>query len=483
MKKGGETTISFVSDGRETGAEKANEHVGLMIAWSTAEPARIGEVALLPAGTSATLGRGDGDGEESRVTFVRQRPGLDEPAGPLGGLGLSRDQLRIVATADVLQIERLGKRSVELRGVEVDRCTLRPGDALLVRNQLVLLCVRRISRLPARRTFPLEVFGRFGEPDALGMIGESEVAWRLREELAFAAQSGEHVLLFGESGTGKELAAAAIHRLSKRRSHPFVARNAATLPPGLIDAELFGHAKNYPNAGMQDRAGIIGEANGGVLFLDEIAELPHEMQSHLLRVLDARGEYQRLGDPTSRRSDFALVGATNRDASMLKHDLVARFALRVQLAPLRARQADIPLFVRHLLQRAVAKSPTLVERFFASTGGASHPRVEPRLIADLLGRSFPANVRELEALLWRAIAASPNDTIALVDAQAAPAAEEHDGPGELTADQLRAALAEQGGSMTKAAAALGLPSRFALYRLMKRFAIDAEEYRGGGSRS
>src|SRR5690348_15490748 len=127
-----------------------------------------------------------------------------------------------------------------------------------------------------------------------------------------------HVLLTGASGTGKELAARAIHALSKRSGQRLVARNAATLPESLIDAELFGNAKNYPNPGMAERAGLVGQADGSTLFLDEIAELPSSSQAHLLRVLDD-GEYHRLGDGLARRSDFRLVAATNRDVSSLKH--------------------------------------------------------------------------------------------------------------------------------------------------------------------
>jgi DNA-binding NtrC family response regulator len=472
---GDPTTISGIG-GSRSHAAKAPERVGLLVAWSTSEPNRVGEVALLEPGVVATLGRGGGDGTAARVSFVRQRPGMNEPGGPLGGLGLSRDQLRVTATEETLEVERLGKKPVELRGVEVDRCTLRPGDVLLVREQLVLLCVKRPTMLPARRSMPLEAFGKFGEPDALGLIGESPAAWRLREEIAFAAQASEHVLLLGESGTGKELAAQAIHRLSPRSAGPLVARNAATLPAGLIDAELFGHARNYPNAGMAERAGVIGEANGGVLFLDEIAELPQELQSHLLRVLDARGEYQRLGDSTARRSDFVLVGATNRDASLLKHDLVARFALRVEVPPLRARMSDVPLFVRHLLQRAATKSPQLAQRFFATVDDKTHVRVDPRFIAELLGRAFVANIRELDAALWRAISVSEGDTVTGPPETDAPAVLASQGPsGEPNADQVRAALQQQGGSMTRAAAALGLPSRFVLYRLMKRLGLDPRD--------
>ena len=138
-------------------------------------------------------------------------------------------------------------------------------------------------------------------------------------------------LLLGESGTGKELAARAVHQLSQRGRQQFVARNAATLPAGLIDAELFGNAKNYPNPGMPERRGLIGEADGGSLFLDEIGELPVELQAHLLRVLDGDGEYQRLGEGVARRSNFRLIAATNRDPSTLKHDLAARFTARIEL--------------------------------------------------------------------------------------------------------------------------------------------------------
>src|SRR5262249_4513267 len=151
----------------------------------------------------------------------------------------------------------------------------------------------------------------FGAPDPHGILGESPAAWALREHLSLAAHSGQHILLLGQSGTGKELAARAIHALSPRRDKPFIARNAATFPEGLVDAELFGTAKGYPNAGSPERPGLIAEADGGTLFLDEIGELPAHLSSHLLRVLDRGGEYQRLGESRVRRSDLRVVAATN----------------------------------------------------------------------------------------------------------------------------------------------------------------------------
>jgi len=427
----------------------------------------------VPDGQAVTLGRGAGDGGQPRAAFVRQTPGKNQTRAPLGGLGLSRDQLRVSAGAGVIDVERLGRRPMEVRGVEVDRCSLRPGDSLHIRGQLVVLCVERPGVLPPRMHVPDEACGAFGASDPLGILGESPLAWRMRERIAFASRSGEHVLVFGESGTGKELAANAIHGLSSRRDRPLVARNAATFPKGLIDAELFGNAKNYPNAGMSARAGLVGEADGGTLFLDEIAELPAELQSHLLRVLDAHGEYQRLGDSSTRRSDFVLIGATNREASALKPDLFARFAVRLDLPSLRDRIDDVPLLVQHLLARAAKKSPGIAQRFMADIDGVTHARVDPALVVHLLERDYPGNVRDLDAVLWRAMAESTGDVVVASEAllEAAP----HPEPKEGTAPDaaaIRAALAEQGGNMTRAAAALRLSNRYVLYRLMKKLQMD-----------
>src|SRR6185436_8690780 len=141
-----------------------------------------------------------------------------------------------------------------------------------------LFCVRRrawVHSLGSRApSMP------FGTADPHGMVGESPVAWEFRRQIAFVAPRPDHVLIVGESGTGKELAARAVHALSPRNASAFVARNAATFPEGLVDAELFGHAKNYPNAGMPERPGLIAGAASATLFLDEIAELSPTLQTH-----------------------------------------------------------------------------------------------------------------------------------------------------------------------------------------------------------
>jgi two-component system, NtrC family, response regulator HydG len=467
-------TISISGEAFARPEPEPGECLALVIAWSSDEPARVGEVALLgDRGAPQTLGRGEGDGEP-RVRFFRQRPGRLAPDEPLAGVALSRKQLIVTPSRGGLEVERVGRCALLVHGQQTEKAIVAPGDTIHLRGQLLLLCTRRARSIPKPVYFSLDA-SRFGEPDAAGILGESVPIWRLREGVAFAASAARHVLLHGESGTGKELAARAVHELSSRKSKAFVSRNAATLPSGLIDAELFGNAKNYPNPGMAERAGLIGQADGGTLFLDEIAELPFEQQAHLLRVLDSDGEYQRLGDSQTRRSAFTLVAATNREIGALKHDLAARFALRVELPSLDERREDIPLLVRHLLLAAAKKSPQIGGRFVLSRPGLrDEVRVDPALIEVLLGRSYETNIRELDALLWRAMAASTGDAVVLSEelrreSQAKVQVAE---PG---AEQIRAALKHAEGSVTAAARALGMKSRFALYRLMKKHGIAGKD--------
>jgi two-component system nitrogen regulation response regulator GlnG/two-component system response regulator HydG len=362
---------------------------------------------------------------------------------------------------------------------------VREGDTIRLRQELVLLCARRPAHPQALLHFDPGHSGVFGQCDAAGVLGESPAAWALRERLAFAAKSSAHVLLVGESGTGKELAASAVHQFSARARRALVARSAATLPPGLIDAELFGNVRNYPNPGMADRPGLIGQADGGFLFLDEIGELPVELQAHLLRVLDSRGEYQRLGESSVRRSDFRLLAATNRDPAELKHDLVARLTLRVELPPLSERREDIPLFVRHLVLRAAERSPAAAKFIGQSAAGHGGVRVDAKLIDELLRRDYSGNTRELESVLWEAMGSSDGDIIVAREAAgSAPRAADpvptrsqtssrprNPDPSE---EEIRQALARENGNVSRAATALGLSSRYALYRLMAKLGIASE---------
>jgi two-component system nitrogen regulation response regulator GlnG/two-component system response regulator HydG len=400
------------------GMERAREPViALVIAWSLGEPDRTGEVALIGAeGQALILGRGgpqEGD-DLPRVNFHRQRPGRLEPTGPLQGASISRRQLRIDARAGALYLSRTGKGRMLVDGAVVDRALVRPGDTIQVENQILLWCTLRPREMPAREgDAPMFAFGG-ADPD--GMVGESPASYQLREQVAFCARAAGHVLVLGESGTGKEIAARAIHRLSNRAARPLCARNAATLPAGLVDAELFGNDKNYPNPGMRERPGLLGEADGSILFLDEIGELPAELQAHLLRVLDAGGEYQRLGESRTRTTDVRLVAATNRAATDLKHDFASRFPLCLTIPGLGERREDIPLLVRHLLREAASSDPSFGARFLEGWDGRSgEPRVDPALMDALLRHTYTHHVRELAQLLWTAIASSEGHYVALGD--------------------------------------------------------------------
>ena len=313
-RRAGYSTTTLVTDSERVPNMKgpAAEVTAFVIAWSSAEPERIGEVAIIPDfGTAQELGRGPGEAGDARLRFFRQRPASMIEGPSLVSPGLSRQQLLVIPMQGGARIERVGQCVLEVNGQRVDSAEVVPGDVIVLKRELVLFCTRRPAYVPPPRLFPATSWGAFGDVDAVGILGESPHVWRLRESIAFAAKADTHVMLLGESGTGKELAAHAIHKLSSRDARTFVARNAATLPSGLIDAELFGNAKNYPNPGMADRPGLIGEADGGSLFLDEIGELPVELQSHLLRVLDSDGEYQRLGEGTTRRSRLRIIAATN----------------------------------------------------------------------------------------------------------------------------------------------------------------------------
>lgn len=299
-------------------------------------------------------------------------------------------------------MENLGSCPLVHRGREVRRVELAVNETISLQNELLFLCVRRPERLPgglAALSLPAYEFGR---ADALGLVGESEVIWELRERLVAAANQPFHVLVVGASGSGKELIARAIHELSSRRARALVSRSAATIPAGLIDAELFGNARGYPQAGMAERPGLVGAAHESSLFLDEIGELPHTLQAHLLRVLDD-GEYQRLGDSKLRKANIRLIAATNRSPAELKHELLARFALQIEAPDLNARREDIPLLIAHLLRRQAVQERSVLDRFFPDKDPNAMPRLAPRFVERLVHHRYTTNIRELASLLATAM--------------------------------------------------------------------------------
>ncbi len=484
------TTIDSESGSRE--AESVpGDALTFVVAWSAHEPQRVGEISVLPsvAGPTFVLGRGAESGPESPLRFFRQGPGVLVERPALASPGLSRRQLLVRPRENGAHVERVGRCVLEVNGTVCDEADIGPGDVIFLRHELLLLCTRRLALIPRSRALPPSVPNAFGEVDPMGLLGESPMIWRLRESIAFGAMTPNHVLVTGESGTGKEVVARAVHELgsSGLPARPFVARNAATLPASLVDAELFGNVKNYPNAGMPERAGLIGEADGGTLFLDEIGELPQEQQAHLLRVLDADGEYQRLGEAKIRRSRFRLIAATNRSLAALKEDFLARFNSRIDVPGLQERREDVPLLARHLLQRAAQASPQLASRFLGrSVDGTAFLRIDPDLVAHMLRRPYRTHVRELDALLWKSLAETTGDVLALPAALriARPAAGATtsgatddnvvvDAP-EPSPAEILAALEKHAWNVPLASRALALSSRFVLNRLMKKHRIRRE---------
>lgn len=432
----------------------------LVLTWSVDEPDRIGEIVLVPTSGQHAVGRA----QDGTLPLARQRPDRLEITGPLASPRASRRQLRVTNEGPHLHIANVGQAPLAINGLPANQGTLEPGDVIQLGNAAQFLVVSRPAQL---RTHHLQgPTHAFGTPDDDGVVGESLACWQLRDRVRLCAEQPTHVLVTGESGTGKELVARALHRHSQRSHRPLVSRNAATFPPGLIDAELFGNIRNYPNPGTPEREGVIGLANGGVLFLDEIGELPHALQAHLLRVLDG-GEYARLGDSRTRRADIRFVGATNRAPSELKSDFRARMTLRLEVPSLQDRREDVPLLARHLLTRMRDRSPGIAARFFEGPT----PRITPELMRALVQWPYTTNIRQLEALLWASVSNSPGNYLepGPDHVHSAPDNTRKVSPGDIPPDVIQAALDRHGGRQEPVWRELGLKNRHVLARLIRKY--------------
>ncbi len=236
-----------------------------------------------------------------------------------------------------------------------------------------------------------------------GLVGRSPVMRDLFQLLETVAQSSSTVLITGETGTGKELAAKAIHHNSARRAQRFVAINCSAIPETLLEAELFGHVRGAFTGAIANRQGRIEQANKGTLFLDEIGTMSTALQAKLLRVLQER-EIERVGDSHPIRVDVRVIAATNSDLrrmvedGLFREDLFYRLnVIPVHVPPLRDRREDIPLLVRHFVDRVCRdQSPQ-----------RQPPAVSQDAMRRLMSYSWPGNVRQLENVVERAIALTP----------------------------------------------------------------------------
>jgi formate hydrogenlyase transcriptional activator len=276
--------------------------------------------------------------------------------------------------------------------------------AIAVENALAYGQIAALKDQLAREKLYLEEEIR-SELSFENIVGQSAALRRVLHQVETVAPTEATVLVTGETGTGKELIARAIHNLSQRRPHAFVKLNCAAIPTGLLESELFGHEKGAFTGAVMQRIGRFELANHGTIFLDEIGELPLEVQPKLLRVLQEQ-EFERLGSPRTLRTDARLIAATNRDltamveARTFRADLFYRVnVFPVQVPPLRERPDDIPLLVRHFVLQFARRMHKTIETIPADTMQA------------FLQYPWPGNIRELQNILERAVILSPGPVL------------------------------------------------------------------------
>ncbi|MBN2433379.1 MAG: sigma 54-interacting transcriptional regulator [Acidobacteria bacterium] len=232
----------------------------------------------------------------------------------------------------------------------------------------------------------------FGE-----IVGQSSALHNTLQKIEMVAPTDASVLILGESGTGKELVAREIHRRSRRSEGPLIKVNCASVPRELYESEFFGHVKGAFTGAVKDRSGRFEAADHGTLFLDEVGEIPLDLQGKLLRVLQ-EGQYERVGEEVTREVDVRIIAATNRDlqrdvmAGQFRQDLYYRInVFPIEVAPLRRRKEDIPLLTRHFLDLAARKF------------NVPPPRLTQANILELQHYDWPGNVRELQNVIERAV--------------------------------------------------------------------------------
>ena len=315
---------------------------------------------------------------------------------------------------------------------------------------------------------------RYRFENVVGLSPKMVEVYRLA---ARAAATHATVLLLGETGTGKELIARAIHHGSARAEGPFIAVDCTALPEALFESELFGHERGAFTGAVTTKRGLLENARGGTVFLDEIGDLSPALQAKLLRALQER-EIRRVGAGETIPVDVRVISATNRDlqrrveAGEFREDLYYRLrVVTIALPPLRARREDIPLLAQHFLEK-LARSGTTPVRGIA-----------PAALERLAGYDWPGNVRELENAITRAATLSsaavltPEDFA--FDAAAAPAAGPVLPQAAMTLEAVKhwyvsRVLADVGGNKQRAAAILGVDRR-TLYRILAK----AESTEGG----
>jgi formate hydrogenlyase transcriptional activator len=350
--------------------------------------------------------------------------------------------------------------------------------AVAVENALAFQEIEALKDKLAKENAYLEEEARtqhnFGE-----VVGESPALRRVLKAVETVAPTSSTVLVRGETGTGKELVARALHELSPRRERPLVKLNCAAIPTGLLESELFGHEKGAFTGAISQKAGRFELANQGTLFLDEVGDIPTELQPKLLRVLQEQ-EFERLGGTKTIKVDVRLVAATHRDLAKMaaegrfREDLFYRLnVFPLVLPPLRDRRDDIPRLVRHFTQQYARRMGRRIETI-------------PSAVMDALVRyPWPGNVRELQNVIERAVILSAGPLLQVPISDLQPAATQAPAPTAAAAvtladterEAILNALRETGWVVSGpkgAAVRLGM-KRSLLYWKMKKFGISRSE--------
>jgi len=303
------------------------------------------------------------------------------------------------------------------------------------------------------------------------MVGNSAALRRILRHIEVVAPTDANVLIVGETGTGKELVARAIHRLSPRRKQPFISLNCAAIPTGLLESELFGYEKGAFTGALGQKLGRFEMAHRGTLFLDEVGDIPLDLQPKLLRALQEKS-FERLGGARTIPIDVRLIAATNRNLTQMMGDKLFRSDLYYRLKvfpittpPLRDHPEDIPILARHFTQKYARQMNKEIEK------------IPSEAMRALVNWSWPGNVRELENFIERAVILSrgPHLRAPLSELQSSAPQPAGDSTLEHVERQhVISVLRETGGVVSRAAARLGMP-RTTLNALMRKLGISRKD--------
>lgn len=410
-----------------------------------------------------------GSGDEGLALFQRYRPSLvitDVQMPGMSGYDVLEKIKALESDTLVMMITAFSsvEKAVEAIKLGAYDYVTKPFS----RDQLVLAVAKAFEYRGLRRE-NLQLKTALADKGGHEIIGNSVAMRRLLQRVEKVASSQVSVLLSGESGTGKEVVARALHRGSECASGPFIAVNCAAIPKDLIESELFGHIKGSFTGAIKDRQGKFSLANGGTIFLDEIGDLPLELQPKLLRALQEQ-EFEPVGGVTES-VEVRVIAATNRDLEVemeegrFREDLYYRLAVvPLPLPPLRERDGDIPLLLDYFMRKHEASATVVIDK---------------EVIDKLKGYGWPGNVREMENVVEQMLILRQDDRLRIDDLPARISRKHSAVNGvlnlpdegysleDLEREAVTQALQRCGWNKSKAAEFLRIPRHTLLYRLEK----------------